>query len=123
MSVFLKIKAKSLAAEAAIIRKEERNSWGKFREHLHNHRVVNVRRAARNTLLAYAFLKHKGMMPLEAVESFSYANPNWTEVERMVVTYADEDIDRRVLKQRLLQWRAGVELLPIDVEHPGVEAA
>lgn len=55
----------SLAAEAVIIRKEERRHKGSVRFSLHNHRVVEVRREARASLLAYAFLRGK---PLELIE-------------------------------------------------------
>ena len=55
----------SLAAEAVIIRKEERRHKGSVRSSLHNHRVVDVRREARASLLAYAFLRGK---PIEQGE-------------------------------------------------------
>jgi len=68
MSVkFLKVKIKSLAAEARIIRLEERRA-GKsntLREQLYRHRTVDVRREQRASLLAYAFLRGR---PLAAVE-------------------------------------------------------
>jgi len=68
MSVkFLKVKIKSLAAEARIIRLEERRA-GKsntLREQLYRHRTVDVRREQRASLLAYAFLRGR---PLSAVE-------------------------------------------------------
>ena len=84
--IFLKVKLKSLAAEARIIRQAERRTTGahlvgemtnegirvKMERHkgwhedperflqyrqLHRHRTVNVRVEARNTLAAYAFLR------------------------------------------------------------------
>jgi hypothetical protein len=82
MSVELKIKAKHLALEPAIIRKEEKKLWDKFRRSGHenvwdckyglkatlleSHRKVEVRREARATHLARAFIKG---LPYEAVES------------------------------------------------------
>ena len=55
-SVYLKIKIKSLAAEARIIRKEEqKNTY--FRIGLKDHRVGVVRIEARHSLLAYNFLR------------------------------------------------------------------
>lgn len=53
----LRIKIKSLAAEARIIRAREKKLTGLDREKLHNHRVCEVRHEARNSLLAYAFIR------------------------------------------------------------------
>lgn len=79
MSVELKIKAKHLALEPAIIRKEEQKilkqirsskcndtaeAYRKF-ESLHNHRVWNVRNEARATHLARAYIEGK---PYSSVE-------------------------------------------------------
>lgn len=84
MQSFLKVKIKSLAAEAAIIRREERQAlkagrWGVahqkteesealFGEYnqLHNHRTHAVRDAARVALLAYGFLRGR---PYRAIEN------------------------------------------------------
>lgn len=81
MSVELKIKAKHLALEPAIIRKEEKKLWDKFRKSgeerpwdckhglkatlLQSHRKNKVRLEARATHLARAFIKG---MPYEVVE-------------------------------------------------------
>ncbi len=56
---FLKVKIKSLAAEAKIIRLEEKRSSGDVRNSLHNHRVIEVRDESRCALIAYAFLRNK----------------------------------------------------------------
>lgn len=53
----LKIKAKHLAAEAKIIRKEEKNWRGDDRAFFRDHRVTTVRNEARATHLAVAFLR------------------------------------------------------------------
>lgn len=79
--VELKIKSKSLAAEAKIIRSEENKLENRIadlsdlqksteqlqftRQSLHNHRVLDVRYAARATYLARAYLKNK---PYKSVE-------------------------------------------------------
>lgn len=54
----LKIKVKSLSAEAGFIRSAERKtrSYGKYIS-LHSHRVKNVRRASRYTLIAYGYVR------------------------------------------------------------------
>jgi hypothetical protein len=80
---FLRIKLKSLAAEARIIRQEEvRNK--RLRYELSEHRRGVVRAAARNTQLAYAFLKGR---TYRSVEAKATTPPNWKEVERMVKQY------------------------------------
>jgi len=55
--IHLRIKVKSLAAEATIIRREERRVCGLVRWGLQQHRKTVVRRAARESLLAYGFLR------------------------------------------------------------------
>lgn len=86
----LKIKIKSLAEEARIIRFEEQQAkkYGNFTllNDLHWHRVVKVRKEARATLLAYQYLRGK---------TFKYCEPNcrntkaidWDAVERMISRY------------------------------------
>lgn len=54
--IYLKIKLKSLAAEAKIIRREEKKG-GEFREGLYRHRIDVVRHEARHTILAYNFIR------------------------------------------------------------------
>lgn len=82
MSVkFLKVKVKSLAAEARIIRLEEKRA-GKnnvVREHLHRHRTRDVRMEQRASLLAYAFLRGR---PLAAVEPKRGAEREWQAAAR-----------------------------------------
>lgn len=63
----LKVKIKSLAAEAAIIRTEERRALAggaKYRDErlfvsLRQHRVSDVRKEQRSSMIAYAFLRGK----------------------------------------------------------------
>lgn len=77
----LKVKIKSLAAEARIIRLEERRA-GKsntLREQLYRHRTVDVRREQRASLLAYAFLRGR---PLAAVEPRRGAEWEWQAAAR-----------------------------------------
>ena len=85
MSVFLKVKVKSLAAEAKIIRREEhRARTPETRSGLHQHRVGVVRSATRHTLLAYGYLRGRSHRQIEAS---CKRPPDWTVVERMVRRY------------------------------------
>lgn len=53
----LRVKLKSLAAEAKIIRLEEKRTHGQLRDQLYNHRILVVRQEARATHLAYGFIR------------------------------------------------------------------
>lgn len=87
--VYLKVKIKSLQAEAKIIRKEERKAK-KFRDGLHNHRVVDVRREQRATLLAYGYLRGKALREIE--QHTSYLPYSTRErIRRMVEKYGTKE--------------------------------
>lgn len=88
--VFLKIKLKSLAAESRIIRKQELKSRGPIREALYHHRIHVVRRAARETHLAYGFLRGRAYLALES--RCSSPSPDWKEVGKMVKKYGGGDL-------------------------------
>lgn len=80
----LRVKLKSLAEEARIIRREELRSWGQLRTELHLHRVKEVRSEARHTHLAYGFIRG---LPLDRIEAKSETPPNWERVRKMVKRY------------------------------------
>lgn len=80
----LRVKVKSLAVEARLIRHEEHKTHGVLREHLHRHRVIQVRDAARNTHLAYGLIRGRAY---EQMEPKAFLPPNWKEVRRMIETY------------------------------------
>ena len=90
----LRVKIKSLATEAHIIRAEERKAVGDRRQSLHLHRTIDVRREARHALLAYAFLRH---MPYRRVEvttrcdklPFDRPRPDWGRVATIVSNFSD----------------------------------
>ncbi len=85
MSIELKVKVKSLAAESKIIRLEERRAQTTdARASLHQHRVGVVRLAARNTLLAYGYLRGRSYRQLEAS---CKRPPDWSAVEKMIRKY------------------------------------
>lgn len=85
--VYLKIKIKSLAAEASMIRREE-HLW-KLRDRelffgLRSHRTWDVRREARAALLAYGFLRGR---PYKKIEAFTYDPPPFGRVVALVKKY------------------------------------
>lgn len=88
---FLRVKVKSLAAEARIIRHETARASKDIRSDLSHHRRTVVRTAARNTLIAYAFVRGQAYRD---VEPKADTQPNWKEVERMVKQYGVLFIER-----------------------------
>lgn len=91
MSVFLKMKLKSLAAEARIIRRQELKTrgptWNLTRESLHRHRIDVVRRASRETHLAYGFIRGRSY---DSMERKCLVDPDFKAVATMVRKYAPE---------------------------------
>lgn len=83
-SLLLKVKIKSLAEEARIIRHFERKDNGFFFFELQAHRKGAVRRAARETLIAYAFIRG---IPYKRVEENPRTKPNWTNIWKMAEKY------------------------------------
>lgn len=109
----LKVKIKSLAAEAHIIRLEERRAGRSkypqpLRSSLREHRVGVVRSEQRLSLLAYAFLRGR---PLYAVERKCKAAPDWTRVAKLVEKFgvaAWATADRKAQAAAFEVWRSVV---------------
>lgn len=111
--MYLKVKIKSLAEEARIIRSEERKlrqrriRKGKLTDKeqfiydgLRAHRQYDVRTEARATQLAYAFLNGK---VYEDVEPHTNSTPRWDRVQKMVERYGyGLGVDRM---ERLKEWK------------------
>jgi hypothetical protein len=107
----LKVKIKSLAAEAKIIRLEETRSKGSQRQSLYFHRIYDVRQEARLSQLAYAFLRGR---EYSQVESKNSKLVNWDRLIKLVEKfgifyfYVDsrKEYDRLLLEQQtsLRKW-------------------
>lgn len=98
---YLKIKIKSLAAEARIIRHEE-NKWpgaSDVRTGLHLHRVNEVRREARVALLAYGFIRGRTYQQIES-NTCPWIAPDWTRVAVLASRYGSA----KVTKETLVAW-------------------
>lgn len=99
MSVELKVKLKSLAEEARIIRKEELNYKEKrdFQKvnSLHLHRVMHIRPIARATHIAYGLLRG---MDYHRIEQTTKSFPDWNKVRHMLKKYSKPDETELVLK-------------------------
>jgi hypothetical protein len=109
MKLYLKIKIKSLAAEALIIRKEARKVRGDLRHSLNQHRKTDVRWEARSSMLAYGFLRGR---PYKLMEEKVRADnqPDWTRIEQLVKKFGEDDMRDRM--QRFAEWKAEAELVP-----------
>lgn len=92
--VFLRVKLKSLAAEAKIIREETQRAKRQRRTDLINglteHRRFAVRRAARHTFLAYGYLRDRRYLEIEHPNSEPLESRQLREIARMVVKYGPE---------------------------------
>lgn len=94
---YLKIKIKSLAAEAAIIKLEERRWKARPRQKgeaphplyfgLREHRIGVVRRESRAALLAYGFLRGRAYATIEPAGS---TPPDWKKVSEIAARFARE---------------------------------
>lgn len=89
----LRVKVKSLAEEARIIRREEnlaKTPWEVL--NLREHRTGIVRRAMREALLAYGFIRGLAYGKMEAKANDP---PDWKNVRSMVVRYGQHSDHRQ----------------------------
>lgn len=120
MSIYLKIKAQSLAEESRIIRAQElrlakRRAKAKarlaaefkgdkidaLRSSLHLHRVHEVRKESRATHLARGFLKGKAYYTME---QSAWTWPPMARVKELIEKYAPGDTELQVIRQRYAEW-------------------
>jgi len=117
MSIELKIKLKSLAEEARIIRKEELTiKNGKFsykanqrRESIYLHRVLHIRPITRATHLAYGLIKGLGHVQIERTPK---TTPNWSKVKAMVEKYSETGV-RDINLAKLKQWQIEIDSISL----------
>lgn len=111
--MYLKIKIRSLAAEARIIRHHERvlrdrnrRRWSprrdELRVQLNRHRVADVRHEQRATLLAYGFIRDRALNRIEALPA-KVPGFIWERVYTMLRKYHIRD--DRLVRQRVARWR------------------
>lgn len=89
---FLRIKAKSLAAEARIIRHEANKSRGYLKHQMNHHRKTVVRQEARVTHLALGYIKGRRWSQMEADPK---TRPNFEKVLVMISKYGPCDKSQR----------------------------
>ncbi len=108
-TIFLKIKLKTLAAEARIIRRQElktKGKWNHQRESLYLHRTGDMRKEARATHIAYGYLRGR---KLSEIENKFYTEPDWERVERMVKKYG-------TLDDKFIEWKKEAVLPTLKIE-------
>jgi hypothetical protein len=125
-TVYLKIKIKSLAEEARIIRKEEhqykqRRAFYRDRQgcedkyksadtifwSLRWHRESPVGTECRAALLAYGYLRGKTFFQLETLpkkEGKIYQHPHWNRVIDLICKYGPPKQDRDAVIKSLREW-------------------
>ena len=109
MSIELKVKAKSLAAEAKIIRQEEaialKEGYTFTYQRLHRHRVVVVRPEARYTHLARGFIKGT---PYRTIETTTRTEPEIRRIQKLVERYSARHAFKPnrsdTIKKEIAQW-------------------
>lgn len=116
MQEYLKVKIKSLAAEAKIIRHEERKvkSWKREPGEdpnpiffgLQSHRKVDVRSEARTSLLAYGYLRGTKYRTMEAKCHPDRKGPDWKKVAGIVERFGSlKHNEVKFIEDRLTEWR------------------
>ena len=90
----LRVKLKSLAEEARIIRKEELKTWGQLRTELQLHRVGTVRHEARCTHLAYGLIRGRTLEQMEGNSTREATDRpiDWDKVKSMVKKYGPKEV-------------------------------
>lgn len=83
-AIHLKIKVKSLASEARIIRKEAKKTSGDVKYGLNAHRTSVVRPQARASLLAYGILRG---VPYCVMERSCRYEPDFNRVIKMATSF------------------------------------
>ena len=108
--VKLKIKLKSLAAEARIIRKEELKNKGKWAWQADSfwiHRTQHLRPITRATHVAYGLLR--GLEYLQ-IEPTAKSQPHWGKVKDMISKYSEWKDEKENL-EKLKELIANLKIL------------
>ncbi len=100
---FLRVKLKNLAQEAALIRREEKKSWGALRTEMWRHRIGVVRWEARHTHLAYGFIRGLTIEMMEPPGSEPYDE---AKVKAMVKKYGPPLGPAAPTAERIARWTA-----------------
>ena len=111
----LKMKVKSLAAESQIIRHQELKfkgkSWCHLADPLIAHRRGPLRSEARDTHVAYGFLKGR---TYRQIEDNPKTEPNWDNIARMVKKHGTKEFT-----ETLHTWRVEKTVKVVDTASAG----
>ena len=91
----LRVKVKSLAAEARIIRHEERRTSGAIQSELRWHRTHDLRREARRSFVAYGLIRGKSTDRLEGrlKPGNELSDVDWKAIGVMLKKYGPAKLD------------------------------
>ncbi|WP_438980286.1 hypothetical protein [Polynucleobacter sp.] len=124
MKTYLKIKLNHLAAEARINKKEKhkwmrkaaigrQRAWEKEMENptkatmadlIHNHRMIAIRPEARDSNLAYGFLRGRSYAQIEAKR---FTDPNWSNIKANIKRFhAPQYGSTSGIDKRFEEWKA-----------------
>ena len=110
MKTYLKIKICSLAAEAALIKREERRWKSVKNDHplamnLRLHRIHEVRTECRSAIIAYGYLRGRSY---HKIEPKCHESPNWARVADLIRKYGPSKYintaGRKQLAEDLKTW-------------------
>jgi len=99
--IHLRIKIKSLAAEASTIREEARKVHGMVKWELNHHRTSLLRKHARHNLLAYGLLRG---VPYEVIEIKCNDAPHFESVIKFAKTFGGKEEDIAVWVQKAKEY-------------------
>jgi len=89
-TIHLKIKVKSLATEATIIRQETKKlKDAEEKESLYLHRILVVRKHSRLNNLAYGLIKR---VPYAKMEAKCWERPDLAEVKKLAIKFGEENV-------------------------------
>lgn len=92
-----------------------RNATVEYNDHvywgLHQHRIEDVRKEARNTCLAYGFLKGK---TYNEIEKKVKTKPDWRRVMQLVLKYGEGDPE--IMKQQFKKWQEDGAVKKSEIE-------
>ena len=103
----LRVNVKSLAAEAKIIRAEERRAGCTYRDELHLHRTGRLREEARYAQLALAFVRGKAY---KTVEREAYSPPLLSRLKAKVQQFVGGYLSPNQTEAQVADWLRADEI-------------
>ena len=113
--IHLRIKIKSLAAEATIIRQEANKTKGMVKWGLNQHRTEVVRKHSRDNLLAYGLLRG---IPYQAIELKCDKAPDFKHVAEIAIRFGGNGVDISIWIYKAVAYLKQANIPVISVPPP-----